>query len=75
MVSYSPLRTPEGHRLGIGTVTAHITKRKRAEEALRQARDELERRVRSRTAELTQANSVLRREIAERQQAEAQLHH
>jgi C4-dicarboxylate-specific signal transduction histidine kinase len=43
------------------------------EEALRRARDELEQRVRERTAELTHANERLRREMAERQQAEAQL--
>ena len=45
------------------------------EEALRRARDELEQRVRERTAELTQANERLRWEMAERQQAEAQLRH
>src|SRR5262245_64021722 len=43
------------------------------EEALRRARDELEQRVHERTAELTQANERLRREMTERQQAEAQL--
>ena len=43
------------------------------EEALRRARDELEQRVHERTAELTRANERLRREMAERQQAEAQL--
>lgn len=43
------------------------------EEALRRARDDLEQRVRERTAELTYANERLRREMAERQQAEAQL--
>jgi C4-dicarboxylate-specific signal transduction histidine kinase len=43
------------------------------DEALRRARDELEQRVRECTAELTHANERLRQEIAERQQAEAQL--
>ena len=52
-----------------------IAERKRAEEALRHARDELERRVQERTAALGQAVDDLRREIAERQQAEAQLRH
>lgn len=50
-----------------------IASRLRAEEALRQVRDELEWRVRERTAALVQANESLRREIAERQQAEAQV--
>jgi two-component system NtrC family sensor kinase len=46
---------------------------RQTEEALRCAHDELEQRVRDRTAELTQANERLRWEMAERQQAEAQL--
>lgn len=56
---------------------AHILRtaieRKLTEEALRQAREELELRVRERTAELLQANDSLRREIAERKRAEEQL--
>jgi C4-dicarboxylate-specific signal transduction histidine kinase/CheY-like chemotaxis protein len=43
------------------------------EAALRSAHDELDQRVRERTAELMHANERLRREIAERQQAEAQV--
>jgi C4-dicarboxylate-specific signal transduction histidine kinase len=46
---------------------------RQTEEALRRAHDELEQRVRDRTAALTQANARLRQEMAERQQAEAQL--
>jgi signal transduction histidine kinase/ABC-type uncharacterized transport system substrate-binding protein len=47
-----------------------ITERKRAEEALKQAHDELEHRVTLRTRELLQANEALRSEIAERKRAE-----
>ena len=47
-----------------------ITERKRAEEALRKAHDELEIRVQERTAELTKVNEELRIEIAERKRAE-----
>ncbi len=47
-----------------------ITERKRAEEALRKAHDELELRVKERTAELLKANEGLKREIRERERAE-----
>ncbi len=46
--------------------------RKRAEIALREARDELDARVQERTAELLEANSRLHAEIAERKRAEEQ---
>jgi PAS domain S-box-containing protein len=48
-------------------------KRVQAEAALRKARDELEKLVEVRTAELVEANKRLRREIEERKQAEAAL--
>ncbi|HEY9844797.1 MAG TPA: PAS domain S-box protein, partial [Candidatus Caenarcaniphilales bacterium] len=48
----------------------NITERKRAQEALQQAHDELELRVQERTAELAKTNEDLRAEIAERQQVE-----
>jgi C4-dicarboxylate-specific signal transduction histidine kinase len=47
-----------------------VKKRKDAEGSLRQARDELESKVRSRTGELRQANQQLKAEIAERIRAE-----
>jgi len=50
-----------------------LTERKRAEEALRRAHDELEMRVQERTAELAKANEALQAEIAERKRAEEQL--
>jgi two-component system cell cycle sensor histidine kinase/response regulator CckA len=50
-----------------------IAERQRTEEALRQARDELEERVRERTAGLVAANEALHAEILERQRLEAQL--
>jgi PAS domain S-box-containing protein len=47
-----------------------ITERKRAEEALRKAHDELERRVQERTAELERAYGNLKAEVDERKRAE-----
>jgi PAS domain S-box-containing protein len=50
-----------------------VTERKRAEKALQEAYDELERRVEVRTAELWKANEQLQREIEERKEAEETL--
>jgi signal transduction histidine kinase len=51
----------------------HALERKKAEDALRQMRDELEVRVRERTAELAQTNATLQVEITERRRIEGQL--
>ena len=56
----------------IGTIQ-DITDRKHAEEALRQAHDELELRVEERTSELMAVNAQLLEEITERKQTEATL--
>jgi signal transduction histidine kinase len=50
-----------------------IEERRRAEQALRPARDELDARVRERTANLAAANQALRSEMAERRRLEEQL--
>jgi len=65
-------------RLGVFTAVAVVTSylttaRKRAERALREAHDELDQRVRERTAELAETNDTLRAEIVERTRAENEL--
>ena len=55
------------------TISYLTTARKRAERDLREAHDQLDQRVRERTAELAQTNDALRAEIAERTRAEKEL--
>lgn len=50
-----------------------IAHRKQAEAALQKAHDELEERVKERTAELQRSNSLLLKEISERKEAQSQL--
>jgi signal transduction histidine kinase/CheY-like chemotaxis protein len=57
----------------IHALEQQIEERVRTETALRRARDQLELRVRERTAGLAEANQALRAEIAEREQAERAL--
>jgi PAS domain S-box-containing protein len=63
----------EGALLGGFGTTQDVTERKAAEEALQQAKEELEQRVRKRTAELLEVNKRLSAEIVERKRAEAEL--
>ena len=64
-----PFRT-EGY---VNLYGRDITERKRADRDLRQAHDELEQKVRERTAELSDTVERLRGEVAQRQQAEVHL--
>ncbi len=54
-------------------VNIDITERKRAEEELRQAHDEMEHKVKERTSELMETNEQLRREIENRKRVEERL--
>ena len=56
--------------VGFMGVSRDVTDRKHAQEALKKARDELEMRVKKRTAELQNANELLKKQINERIRAE-----
>jgi PAS domain S-box-containing protein len=68
----TPIRD-EMRSYGILGVNIDVTERKRAEEALQKAHHLLEEKVRERTAELSQANLQLKREIEERRRVEEAL--
>jgi PAS domain S-box-containing protein len=58
-LTISPVRDANGAVVGVSKIARDITERKRAEQSLREARDQLEERVIERTAELEAANKEL----------------
>lgn len=71
-VTTLPFQNGKGEWL-VAEVNVDISDRKRTEEALRKAHEELEVRVRERTAELAQANKAMEAEIIQHKQTEAKL--
>jgi PAS domain S-box-containing protein len=69
----APLRDKAGNITGLVGISRDITDIKKAEEVLRKDRDELERRVEKRTADLVNLNEKLKLEIEDRKQAELEL--
>lgn len=72
-VDLSMIRIPGSTPRLFAAFVRDITQRKRDEEELRSARDQLEMRVQERTAELVEANRALQAEIQERLRAELDL--
>jgi PAS domain S-box-containing protein len=60
LTSKLPLRDQDGKIVGLVGIGRDITEQKQAEEALRQSRDEFEKRVNERTAELARERQLLR---------------
>jgi len=60
IVTGTPRFSEDGKYLGALAIFFDVTKRKRAEESLRKAHNELEMRIQERTAELQRANETLR---------------
>jgi len=71
-LTVSPIRDRKGIIVGASKVARDVTERTLAEESLRRAHDELEERVRRRTAELSASNELLRNEIDQRERVEQQ---
>ena len=79
-LTLSPIKNLDGIIIGASKIARDITERKRAEDLLGQAKDELlkanellERRVRERTADLEQVNAALLKTIEEQKRLEEQL--
>ncbi|MFA5182768.1 MAG: PAS domain S-box protein [Syntrophales bacterium] len=68
-----PVQDVDGRLLTIEGFVEDITERKRVEEALQRAHNELEQRIRERTEELVRVNEELRKEFADHKRAEEAL--
>ncbi|MBN1253752.1 MAG: HD domain-containing protein [Deltaproteobacteria bacterium] len=68
-INVSPVKK-NGVVIAVQGVMRDITERKRAEEMLQKAHQELERRVEEQTADLSKTNALLKKEIIERKRAE-----
>jgi PAS domain S-box-containing protein len=72
-VQFSLFPLHPGKTDGFAAIVTDLTRQKVAERELRNSAEQLETRVRNRTAELTRANEILVSEMIERKRVEAQL--
>lgn len=72
-ISIMPIHSKAGQLKGFIGVQTDISSQKEMENALRQARDEMEQRVSERTAELLEANEQMSREVEERKRTQLEL--
>jgi PAS domain S-box-containing protein len=72
-LTLSPIIDVNGRVSGVSTIARDITERKKVEAILHRTKENLEVKVRARTAELNRANEQLQQEIAERRNAETRL--
>lgn len=72
-VQFSLFPLHPGKTDGFAAIVTDLTRQKVAERELRNSADQLETRVRNRTAELTRANEILVAEMIERKRVESQL--
>jgi PAS domain S-box-containing protein len=72
-VTANGISDQDGRTTYINGIIRDITEEKKAEEALKQAHDHLEQRVKQRTMQLSKSNLRLKEEIKERRQAEEAL--
>jgi PAS domain S-box-containing protein len=73
LLNAGPLLGSQGEVMAAVVTLTDITERKKAEEALKRAHDELEQKIKERTAELRQMVTQLQEEVAKRRQTEESL--
>ncbi len=72
-ISISLIKDSKAQPIGFRGIARDVTERKQAEQALKEAHSEMEKRVEQRTAELAEINEALKRENAEREAVEEAL--